>query len=86
MTISSASASAVLLGAEFYSNTNAVYQQNVLLHEMIHVYTGGWSDAEIFSNFKDYGLSNPNRDTEDISAWLSTDCTKTPTSLTWWQK
>ena len=56
----------------------------MLLHEILHAYTG-WTDAEIFANFKGYGLTNPNGDTEDISAWLSTDCTKTPKSLTWWQ-
>lgn len=75
----------VLLGANFFSNSNAVYQQNVLLHELLHVYTNGWSDSEIFAAFKNYGLSNPNGDTEDISAWLSTDCKSTPVSLTWWQ-
>lgn len=75
---------AVLLGPNFFSNTDATFQSNVLLHELLHAYTGGWSDAEIFSNFSAYGLTNPNGDSEDISAWLSTDCTKTPTSLTWW--
>jgi len=74
----------VLLGRNFFSNTNTSYQSNVLLHELLHAYTG-WSDSEIFSAFNKYGLTNPNRDTEDISAWLSTDCTKTPTSLTWWK-
>ena len=75
---------AVLLGANFFSNSNAVYQGNVLLHELLHAYTG-WGDADIFTNFEDYGLRKLNPGSEDISAWLSTDCTKTPTSLTWWK-
>jgi hypothetical protein len=74
----------VLLGANFFSNSNGTYQQNVLLHELLHVYTNGWSDNEIFAAFKAYGLSNPNGDTEDISAWLSTDCKSTPATVTWW--
>jgi hypothetical protein len=74
---------AVLLGTNFFSNSNSTYQGNVLLHELLHGYTG-WSDAEIFSAFSAYGLTNPNGDTEDISAWLSTDCKSTPTSVTWW--
>jgi RHS repeat-associated protein len=83
VTIGDATNSAILLAANFYSNTDSTYRQNVLLHELLHAYTG-WNDAEILSMFKNYGLSNPNGDTEDISAWLSTDCTKTPSSFTWW--
>ena len=82
-TIIDGTRSAVLLGANFFSNTNGVYQGNVLLHELLHAYTG-WSDAEVFSAFSGHGLSNPSGDTEDISAWLSTDCNRTPTTLTWW--
>jgi hypothetical protein len=74
---------AVLLGANFFSNPSFTYQGNVLLHELLHAFTG-WSDAKIFSAFSAYGLTNPNGDTEDISAWLSTDCTTTPTSINWW--
>ena len=74
----------VLLGANFLSNTNSTYQQNVLLHELLHVYTYRWSDSEVLSAFSAYGLSNPNRDSEDISAWLSTDCTSTPSGVQWW--
>lgn len=74
----------MLLGANFFSNSNATYESNVLLHELLHAYTG-WSDPEMFENFKGYGLTNPNGDTEDISAWLSADCTKTPASPTWWK-
>ena len=85
-TISSATATAIILGANFISNSDPTFQQNVLLHELLHVYTGGWSDAEIFDAFKKYGLQNVNGGTEDICAWLSTDCKSTPTSLTWWQK
>jgi hypothetical protein len=83
-TLTGGANAAVLLGANFFSNSNAVYQGNVLLHELLHTYTG-WSDPEIFANFEGYGLSNPNGDTEDISAWLSKDCTKTPMSPTWWK-
>jgi YD repeat-containing protein len=72
-----------LLGANFFSNSNSAYQGNVLLHELLLAYTN-WSDAEIFSAFSAYGLSSPNKDTEDISAGLSTDCTSTPPSVTWW--
>jgi RHS repeat-associated protein len=84
-TIINGSTPATLLGANFFSNTNATYQGNVLLHELLHAYTG-WSDAEIFAAFSSNGLSNPNGDTEDISAWLSTDCKSTPSSITWWQQ
>jgi hypothetical protein len=83
-TLTGGTDTAVLLGANFFSNSNAVYQRNVLLHELLHADTG-WSDDEIFANFRRYGLTNPNGDTEDISAWLSTDCTKTPASPTWWK-
>jgi hypothetical protein len=81
--ISGGAGAAIILGANFFSNPNAVYQGNILLHEVLHADTG-WTDADIFANFKDFGLQNPNGDTEDISAWLSTDCTKTPASATWW--
>jgi RHS repeat-associated protein len=72
-TISGSAGTAILLGANFFSNADATYQGNVLLH-----------DSEIFANFASDGLSNPNGDTEDISAWLSTDCKSTPSSITWW--
>jgi hypothetical protein len=74
----------VLLGGDFFANTNSVYQQNVLLHELLHVYTNGWSDQEVFSAFQNFGLAHINPGTEDISAWLSTDCKSTPTQLQWW--
>ena len=77
---------AVLLGGDFFANTNVTYQSNVLLHEMLHAYTN-WSDNQLFSAFSSYGLQKTQfGGSEDISAWLSTDCTKTPTSLTWWTK
>ena len=84
-TLNGSAGSAVLLGPNCFLNSNAVYQGNVLLHELLHAYTNGWSDDEIFAKFKDYGLTHLNWGTEDISAWLSTDCTRTPTNLTWWQ-
>lgn len=75
-----------LLGANFFSNSNAVYQDNVLLHELLHAYTG-WNDAEIFSAFVGYGLAQTQYGgTENISAWLSTDCKSTPTGMTWWNQ
>jgi hypothetical protein len=81
----SQTATAIILGANFPSNTDPVFQQNLPLHELLHAYTE-WSDAEIFDAFKSYGLQNLNGGSEDISAWLSTDCKSTPNSLTWWQK
>jgi RHS repeat-associated protein len=84
MTISGSLGAVVLLGGDFFANTNATYQSNVLLHELLHAYTG-WSDADIFSAFAAYGLKQtPFGGTENISAWLSTDCTKTPTTFNWW--
>lgn len=83
-TIGGSLGSAVLLAANFFSNTNTTYQSNVLLHEILHTYPG-MGDNEIFGAFQKYGLANVHGDSEDISAWLSTDCTKTPTSLTWWK-
>ena len=83
-TITNGSTTATLLSANFFSNTNSTFQGNVLLHELLHAYTG-WSDPEIFAAFKIYGLSNPTQTTQDISAWLSTDCKSTPTSFTWWE-
>lgn len=77
-TIINGASPAVLLGANFFSSANSTYQGNVLLH----AYTG-WNDSEIFAKFANYGLTNPNQDTEDISAWLSTDCKSTPSSVTW---
>ncbi|MDE3195622.1 MAG: hypothetical protein KGN84_04720 [Acidobacteriota bacterium] len=75
----------VLLGANFFSNSNSVYQQSILLHELLHVYTNGWSDQEVFDAFKSYGLTQgPFGDTENISAWISTDCKTTPTKFDWW--
>jgi hypothetical protein len=78
---------AVLLGAEFFSNANTVFQTDVLLHEALHVLTG-WSDQTLFSKFAQYGLNNPSQyaDTEYISAWISTDCNSTPTSFARWNK
>ncbi|MCC7496339.1 MAG: hypothetical protein IT160_02100 [Bryobacterales bacterium] len=74
---------AVLLGANFFSNSAATFQGNVLLHELLHAYTN-WNDTEVFQIFGAYGLKNIHGDTEDISAWMSTDCLRTPTSMTWW--
>jgi RHS repeat-associated protein len=79
------SSPAIVLGANFFSNSSSVYQGNVLLHELLHAYTG-WNDKEIFQFFQSYGLTNVNGDTEDIAAWLSTDCKSTPKSLTWWNQ
>ena len=74
----------VLLGADFFSNSNPTFQGNVLFHELIHAYTE-WDDAEIYSSFQKYGLVDPGYgNTDAISAWVSTDCRSTPTSNTWW--
>jgi len=79
----------VLVGTSFLSGT-AKFRQNVALHELLHAFTG-WSDSKIFSAFKNYGLTeygtgNISFGSEAISAWLSTDCTKTPTSITWYNQ
>jgi hypothetical protein len=75
-----------LLGANFFLNSNAVFQENVLLHELLHAYTGG-TDGSIFATFSKDGLAAPSTpgDTQNITAWLSTDYKSTPTSMTWWQ-
>jgi hypothetical protein len=75
-TIQSSSAAAILLGTNFWTDT-ASDQQNVLLHELLHVDTN-WSDPEIFNNFAAYGLSKLNFGSGDITAWISTDCKTTP--------
>ena len=73
----------VLLGANFFSNASSIFQGNVALHELLHAYTG-WNDQEIFAAFSQYGLQQ-SAGTQNISSWLSTDCVRTPTSITWWQ-
>ncbi|MGA2273939.1 MAG: RHS repeat-associated core domain-containing protein [Bryobacteraceae bacterium] len=76
---------AVLLGAEFFSNTNTVFQTDVLIHELLHAMFNGLGDQQMFSAFANAGLTQgPYGDTENISAWISTDCHSTPTSMTWW--
>ena len=86
VTVNGNVASAIVLNGDFFLNSNATFQENVLLHELLHAYTK-WTDTEMFSNFSQYGLTHASgvqNNTEDISAWLSTDCKSTPTSLTWW--
>jgi hypothetical protein len=65
-TISSLSSAAILLGADFWTH-NATDQQNILLHELLHVDTN-WSDKEVFQNFADYGLKQLNPGSCDITA------------------
>ena len=84
-TIHGSLGAAVLLGANFFSNTNAVYQGNVLLHELLHAVSNA-DDNDLFGTFGKYGLRHQIGGTEDISAWLSTDCKSTPTNETWWNK
>jgi RHS repeat-associated protein len=75
----------VLLGGNFWANNNPTFRSNVLLHELVHVYTH-WSDDQVFAAFAKDGLThNDPYGTEEISAWLSADCTSTPTSMTWWK-
>jgi hypothetical protein len=68
---------AVLLGQDFYMG-NTFFESNVLVHELLHAYTG-WSDAQMFAFFKNYGLTDT-MGTESISAWISTDCNSTPSA------
>jgi hypothetical protein len=76
---------AVLLGANFFLNTNTVFQSDVLIHELLHAMFKGLGDKQMFSAFASAGLTQgPYGDTENISAWISTDCHSTPTSMTWW--
>ena len=79
---------AVLLGANFFSNSDATYRSDVLLHELMHAFTNlTMGDPQIFDAFKSKGgLTQVGWDTENISAWLSADCKSTPTGLTWWIK
>ena len=82
-TIWGSQGNAVILGANYFSNTNQTYQGNVLLHEVLHAYLHTGDDG-VFSIFAKYGLQQLTPGSEDISAWLSTDCNYTPTSETWW--
>ena len=70
--------SAILLGPNFFTLPNTTAQANTLLHEVLHAYTGGWSDNEIFGAFADYGLKRINPGSGDISNWLETDYQTTP--------
>jgi RHS repeat-associated protein len=76
---------AVLLSADFFMGNSTVFQPNVLLHELLHAYTG-WSDSQVFTFFQDYGLKDVGESSEAISAWMSTGCQSTPTSPTWYDK
>ncbi len=71
---------AVLLGPNYFTNTNSTFQENALLHEALHGYTE-WNDVEIFSNFAAYGLQQIHGGTIDITDWLSNDCKKTDSTL-----
>ncbi len=71
---------AILLGPNYFSNTNSSSQENTLLHEVLHGYTE-WSDGEVFSNFAGYGLQHIHPGTVDITDWLKNDCTKTDPTL-----
>ncbi len=66
---------AVLLAPNYFSNTNQAFQQNTLLHELLHAYTH-WNDHEIFEAFKDYGIKQVNPGAGDIFEWLKNDCKK----------
>ena len=78
-TVNGPGQSAVLLGPNFYYNSVPSFQDSVLLHEVLHAYTR-WNDTEVFHNFANYGLTQINPGSGDISTWLSTDCRFTPTS------
>lgn len=67
---------AVLFRPNFFS-LNRLEQGNIVVHEMLHV-TTHWSDAQIFSGFGGYGLKQRHPGTNDISAWIGTNCTTTP--------
>jgi hypothetical protein len=73
VTIWGPNTTAVLLGANYFSNTDSMFQQNTLLHELLHAYTH-WNDKEIFDAFKHYGLKQMNPGTGDITEWLKNDC------------
>jgi len=71
---------AVLLGANYFSNNDPSFQQNTLLHELLHAYTH-WDDKEIFAAFAGYGLKNIHGGTIDIADWLKNDCKFTDKAL-----
>lgn len=51
---------------------------NILLHELLHAYTG-MSDQALFSKFQAHGLVSPgDGTTAAISKWIGTDCNYTP--------
>lgn len=71
----------VVIGADFFGgcqlNGHFGYsekeQQNSLLHEMIHVITAG-VDGDIFTTFKESGLTRDGGPTHPITVWLMRDC------------
>jgi hypothetical protein len=79
-TLGSATASAVLLGADYFADT-ADRQMNVLLHELLHA-LGGLHDPDIFNNsyYLQNGLQNADYqqfgNTDEITQWLMRDCHK----------
>ncbi len=84
ITITNGTNPAVVLGQRFFQlQNNAIYAGNTLFHESLHAFTS-WNDSQIYSLFKQYGLTQySSLNTESISAWLSTDCKSTPGYLDW---
>ncbi len=70
----------ILVGNGILTNlgNNEPAQEDILVHELLHAFTGLF-DNDLFKLFGSYGLVRPgDGSTHAISAWIGTDCTKTP--------
>jgi hypothetical protein len=62
----------VVLIGDFWLESQAT-QGNILIHEMVHAYTG-LNDDQIFSTFGGSGLVQTGNGTRDITNWLANNC------------
>lgn len=68
---------AILFNSGLVENVDAFWQQNYLLHELLHAF--GELDEAVFNDFVKYGLVKPSDSTTAaITRWISTDCRFTP--------
>lgn len=65
-------ANGINLLPNFYGRDHTT-QGFVITHEGIHTFTK-WDDATVFANFKNYGLTNPSGNTNDITVWIQGGC------------
>jgi RHS repeat-associated protein len=69
--------SAILLGPNAFIPSNdpdATY-----LHELLHAYTN-LNDDQLFNLFRPFGLKHLNPGSYDITLWIMSNCTKTPSA------